>query len=387
MDSDVRKLVEAIHASPKRIALALTGGGTSAAGLLLALPGGSKTVLEVQVPYDSAPLVEYLGQRPAQFCSLETACLLAERAYERATWLAPGQTIIGIGCTASLATDRPKKGDHRFHVGTRSAVELKCHSLTLQKGARDRETEENLLAVVLLNALAQAVGTDTQLKPPLLPGETIQLTSELRADQIEALAAGALTSLCIEPDGRTRPDSALPALLVSGAFNPLHEGHRGLAATAERLTGRTAAFELSVLNVDKQPLTAPELRRRAQQFQWRSPLWLTRAATFIEKASLFPGSTFVVGADTAERIVAPRYYQDSNDRVNAALEHIRSRNCRFLVAGRVDKDQRFLKVGHLDIPSGFKSLFDEIAEEHFRRDVSATELRRQGQRALLGGED
>src|SRR5437016_12595489 len=112
-----RELIEALHReSPYQYVLALAGGGTGAAAQLLNVPGGSRTLLEVAVPYGQQALSEFLGRVPEQFCSAATSLTLARRALERARWLAAGLPVAGVGCTASLATDRPKKGDHRFHV-------------------------------------------------------------------------------------------------------------------------------------------------------------------------------------------------------------------------------------------------------------------------------
>src|SRR5262245_23141778 len=120
MDPALRQLIEALHQSPFQCVLALTGGGASAASLLLSVPGGSRTVLEVVVPYHDQASAEYLGQRPVNYCSAEVAAGLADRAFERAAWLAPRELVAGVGCTASLATDRPKRGDHRFYLALRT---------------------------------------------------------------------------------------------------------------------------------------------------------------------------------------------------------------------------------------------------------------------------
>src|SRR5208282_3305586 len=145
MDAATRHLIELIHATPHRCVLALAGGGTGAAADLLGVPGGSRTILEVTVPYHTEALTEYLGRQPEQFCSAATAQNLAARAYERAGWLAPGEAILGIGCTASLATDRPKRGDHRFHVAVHSARGQAVYSLVLVKDSRERAEEEAVL--------------------------------------------------------------------------------------------------------------------------------------------------------------------------------------------------------------------------------------------------
>src|SRR5438067_1229604 len=113
MDDATRSLIEALHAAPYQYALAMTGGGAQAAAHLLNVPGGSRTVLEVLVPYHGQALADFLGGEPEQSCSAETSRAMARRAYERARRLAPSAGVAGVGCTASLVSDRPKRGDHR----------------------------------------------------------------------------------------------------------------------------------------------------------------------------------------------------------------------------------------------------------------------------------
>src|SRR5262249_15112733 len=122
MDPELHLLIQALHASARRYALVMTGGGAQAAALLLNVPGASRTILEVSVPYHEAALCSYLGRAPEQYCSPETARELARRAYERAGSFDPSSQVAGVGCTASLTTDRPKRGDHRFHLALHDAL-------------------------------------------------------------------------------------------------------------------------------------------------------------------------------------------------------------------------------------------------------------------------
>jgi nicotinamide mononucleotide (NMN) deamidase PncC len=373
----IDRLIEALHHAGRPGVLAVTGGGAAAAGRLLTVPGASRSILEVIVPYHEQALSDFLGHRPEQFCSAETTRAMAVRAWERAQWLAPAQAVIGLGCTASLATDRPKRGDHRFHVAVHTGTQTTTYSLTLSKGARDRQGEEAVLDAVLLNALAEACGLEQRLDVPLLPGEAVQTERQPAPDPLAAFLRGEVPTVCVEVDGWVRADAPRPALLLPGSFNPLHRGHRELAAVAERRTGRATAFELSVTNVDKPPLPAEEVRRRVAQFTWYAPLWLTRAPMFAEKARLFPGTAFVIGADTAVRLVAPRYYQDSPLLMAAALKQIREQGCRFLVAGRCDAAGRFVTLADLPMPAEFRDLFEGIPEAEFHLDLSSTQLREQ----------
>src|SRR5262249_12662914 len=142
-----------------------------------------------------------------------------------------------------------------------------------------------------------------------------------------------------------------------------------------RRTGRPVAFELSVLNAEKGLISTAELRRRVGQFGSQGHVWLTRSASFAEKARLFRGATFVVGADTAARGVQTRFYAESVERMREAMGAIRAAECRFLVAGRIDGDGRFVGLEQLAIPTEFGDLFEGLTADEFRADVSSTHLR------------
>lgn len=184
---------------------------------------------------------------------------------------------------------------------------------------------------------------------------------------LDEFLAERLPTLC------TAPTTARPTILLPGSFNPLHAAHCQLAEIASARLGQPAAFELSIANVDKPPLDRAELERRLRQFTDRVPVWLTRAPTFVEKARLFPGVVFVVGADTAARLLSPRYYHDAN--LDAALDELRAHGCRFLVAGRVAAHGTFLGLDDLSVPPAQRTLFDALPPDVFRMDLSSTQLR------------
>jgi hypothetical protein len=156
-----------------------------------------------------------------------------------------------------------------------------------------------------------------------------------------------------------------PVLLLPGSFNPFHSGHEAMAEAAAALLTATdgrpysIVFELSLSNVDKPDLAQGVVEERLRQFvdllttegpsggpplppppaatgvsgrRW--PVVLTRAPRFVEKAALFPGCAFVVGYDTAARLVDAKYYGDDEATMLLALGALVRAGTRFVVAGR-----------------------------------------------------
>lgn len=187
------------------------------------------------------------------------------------------------------------------------------------------------------------------------------------------LLAGDIATLTLTPDGAARAGDPPEGLILSGAFNPLHAGHEGMAAAATRLTGLPASFELAVVNADKGALAAGEIARRAAQFAGRHIITLSREPLFVQKAELYPGRAFVLGYDTAARLLDPRYYGGERAML-AALAAVAAHGCRFIVAGRL-AGGRFRTLAELPVPPAFDQLFTPIPEALFRADISSTALR------------
>jgi len=376
-DAAWRKLVSALHASGRKAAIAITGGGSGAIGELLRVPGGSRLLIEAQVPYDEQALATFLGFAPAQASSSDTAIAMARTARARAAALAPaGTDLVGLGATAALVSDRPRKGTHRCHIAFANSARIAHCTCVLAKGRRDRAAEEDLVSRVIILWLARACGIAAPSPHSLLDADEHFAETEVAAvDPIDQLLAGGLDHVVIQPDGQIMLSAPRPVVLFPGSFNPLHQGHERLARVAEEHRQQPLAFEISVINVDKPPLEGETVRYRLAQFAWKAPVVLTRAPTFLEKVRLFPGTTFVIGADTADRLVAPRYYGDDQDRMHSALEEIANSGANFLVAVRIDAAGRVRTLNDISVPWRYADLFIEIPEHRFRLDTSSSEIR------------
>jgi nicotinic acid mononucleotide adenylyltransferase len=376
-DAAWQQLISALHASGRKAALAITGGGSGAVGELLRVPGGSRLLIEAQVPYDERALATFLGSVPAQACSSDTAIAMAQSARARAARLVPaGTDLVGLGATAALVSDRPRRGEHRFHIALANAASIAHCTCVLAKGRRDRGAEEDLVSRAIVLWLARACGIAAPSPRSVLDADEHYTETVVAAvDRIDQLLAGEHDRVTVQPDGQMMLSAPQPFVLFPGSFNPMHEGHVLLARVAEELRQQPLAFEISVANVDKPTLAGETVRHRLAQFAWKSPVELTRAPTFLDKSRLFPSTTFVIGADTAERLVAPKYYGDDELRMHVALEEIANTGSSFLVAVRIDAVGRVRALNDIPVPRRYADLFTEIPEHRFRVDTSSSEIR------------
>ena len=375
--------VEGILAAGRPLAVAVTGGGSRGISWLLNHPGASRVVVEAQVPYLGEAVADYLGRPGPHRVREETARLLAVRARRRALRLSRNGGAVGAGATAALATDRVRKGRDRAFVCTRGPCRYSFASLRFDAGASDRLSQEEVLSAVLVDRCAGAAeALEEGESGPVLPSWVRVEGSAAAVDEsLEALLDGRLEAVEMDaPGGPGRPPTAAErAILVAGSFNPFHTGHAGLAAAAERRSGRRACFELSVENVDKSPLAYREIMDRTAQPRGGRSLLLTREPTFLGKARIFPGCWFAIGFDTAVRLLEPRYYTGEAQGMEGALRELRHLGTRFLVSGR-NWEGGYRGLSDLRVPGDFADLLEEIPESDFRLDVSSTQLREKGAR-------
>jgi nicotinamide mononucleotide (NMN) deamidase PncC len=366
----LQALIERIHTAGRPFVIAVTGGGSGAISSLLEVPGASASVLEAIVPYAATALADWLGGTPDHYCSERTARAMAMAAFERARQLSDIDlsALRGIGATASLASNRPKRGAHRIHVAWQSAEMTVVVACTFPSEG-DRADEEQWSQQLILSMVAEACGV--QPSSPTSPAGFEVTRREQRAPrEWSDLLLRRGNSVAVVPPGT---EAASPMVLFPGAFNPLHKGHTRMAEVAAERCGRPVTFELSVTNVDKRPLDFVDIADRLSQFPNERVL-LTRAPTFVEKAEIAPGCVFVVGIDTLVRIGDPVYYHNDPAKRDAAVAAIRNQGCRFLVFGRA-VDGPFSHLSNFDLPLALRELCDEVREAEFRDDISSTQLR------------
>lgn len=356
-------------------------------------------MLDVRIPYSCESLEELVPssvRKETSYASERMAIELSKSAYRKAACLSSfGTPVMGVGITCALATDRMRRGDDKIFVSVYGPKNrLQTYSLILEKGSRSRLEEDILASDLALKAIAREMGIVDD------PQELLQtcdirshdviesnthfilgndIEKDIVSDAVERLAGGFAETVEFS-GGYVYVNAPRPnRMYLPGSFNPLHEGHKKLLQAAEaRYPGKEGAFELSIMNADKGMLTHEEIVHRVKQFTaQRLPVVLTKAPLFTTKSELFPGSTFVVGYDTATRLVQQRYYGSEADMI-VQFAKLAQLQCNFIVAGRVERSTgRYFTLDDVEIPDILDNLanFLPLSPDEFRVDISSTEIR------------
>ncbi|XP_039034924.1 uncharacterized protein LOC120171262 isoform X1 [Hibiscus syriacus] len=114
----------------------------------------------------------------------------------------------------------------------------------------------------------------------------------------------ALRFICLQAYGncfaQTDKSNGDRKIILSGSFNPLHDGHLKLLEVATSICGDGyPCFELSAINADKPPLSVLQIKERVMQFK-----------------------------------KLPKYYDGSYHRMIETLSGCKRTGCIFIVAGR-----------------------------------------------------
>lgn len=184
-----------------------------------------------------------------------------------------------------------------------------------------------------------------------------------------------ITPLLIMPDGREEDWRLLNSkdiLLYPGSYNPLHQGHINIAKEAkEHKQGKdkTVVFQIDLVHPFKGNISEEEALKRATQFEWKAPILITSGQfTYLQKATLLPGVTFILGADALKNLLKPEQYPFIIYRLLTIFYNLQ---VKFLVADR-KTDDVILTVDDFPDIEDFRDIFFRLP---IAEDISSTELR------------
>lgn len=346
-----------LHASNWSGVCYLTGGGSLLISELLCEPGASATLLNAGIPYSYEALAQLLGHAPTQACSEVTARSIAMRAFTDAQKFETDSDLFGLGITASLSTNRSKRGQIRAYIALQT-LSLTQVTLVEFPNANTRHEQEALLANVAYGKLCWGLGLTSDPFPTYTTQIATACASRQRLYGSEPIVLG------------VRSQAHLP-----GAFNPVHSGHRRMHGLAQEILGCEVQYELSIKNADKLPLDYFDLNQRIDQFG-PGELVLTNLPYFYLKAKHLrrnQGVTFVVGIDTFARILEPKFYE-GDVRLGDAIQYFVTSKTKFLVFGRT-VENKFMTLDDLSVPESLLPQCRQVEHSQFQCDLASSTLR------------
>lgn len=353
-----------------RIHVSAAGAGAGIQSRLWGIPGASQFLEGATFPYSKEGMTRFLGYCPEKFVSQRTAIDMAISAYLLASNGDPSITPIGLGLTASVATLKEHRGEHKVCVAAITRTQALYAEVVLPKGTGNdaRGLDGRFSDEVALEVLLKSAGVELNLP-------------SWQATQIQDVMPEARASFFERPffrrDGtRLQAPVSQGLTMFPGAFNPPHEGHfynadESVVFQITANTPRTVPQGVDEASVPhKAPLALGDMLDRLYWLRGkRDSLFLENSGTFLEKARQFPGTLFIIGSDTMSRILDPKWGHE----VAPTLQEFHQLGVRFRVSMRNYDNHREILEG-ARVPERFWPMFQELPPSPYAT-LSSTKVR------------
>lgn len=348
------------------IHLITTGGGAGLQQQLWETPGSSSYLSGCHFPYAMEEQEELLGFMPERFVSEENAIDLASAAYMKA-YRFGGKNPIGIGLTASVASEKIHRSDHRVFVCAISNDSVKIFHYTFDKRVGKEHRVQD--------------GKDCDVFGSWMIQDAAKIISYTNATDATELARKRFFERpFFVANGKrfaTLPKNKNFALMP-GAYNPPHEGHFSTAQNVLEAYNQTVAYEITAEPPHKEALSVQSLLQRAKLLQGHDRLFTKSNPLYLDKALAYPGVPLVMGADAMVRMLDPKWGINPHD-LFVKFDRLQTK---LLISGRLIGD-KFVTCDDIlaDLKEKDYNLW-HIASHVMchvdgRVDISSTELRSQ----------
>jgi hypothetical protein len=300
-----------------------TGAGAGIQKWLWEVPGSSSFLVGAQFPYATRETDELLTFKPeAGYASDETALDLAMVAYQHAFAVdTPEIEPVGLGLTASVASVRAHRSEHRVHVACMTRHVTLARTFVLPKGAGvDARLHDGAQADRLAMRMIKAA---LDYQPGVLPAIQTEWVRECAVADEQAKARFFLRP--VFDRGRRKALAEVNGFgkrpLFPGAFNPVHKGHEEMADLITQSGHGEPVFTVCASAPNKLPVSVQDMLERAKGMRHRSALFTDGDPMYIDKARRFPGRGLVIGADAFARLFEPKWGLDTTA-VLTEMQHL-----------------------------------------------------------------
>lgn len=338
-----------------------TGAGAGFIQQLWEVPGSSAYLSGYSFPYAQEEQIELLGFTPEHYCNEDAAVDLASAAYMKA-YRFGGKKPIGIGLTASVASEKEHRGDHRVFCCVMTDELVRTYHYNLIKGVGDvvRKLDGASCDDTMFHMLSDVVGLHHKVLC-------------MSATDAQHIAAQRFWLRPFFHTNGTRDNGSLIGKqgLMAGNFNPPHEGHLGMANAFRDQTGWEAVFEVSTDPPHKDAMVVQDMLKRAKMLQGHERIFTRGTAKYIEKSKRFQGHPIIMGGDAGLRLFDPKWGIDPTEVMLA----FNNNDNKVYVADRMVDGKL---IGDIELAKMARQLnlgWDPFYHLNGQWDISSTELR------------
>ena len=347
-----------------------TGAGANIQNELWSVPGSSAYLSGSSFPYAPEEQEETLGFMPDHFCSEIASVDLAMAAYMKAYKFA-GKKPVGLGLTASVASEKIHKGDHRIYATIITDDRVHSFETVLKKGsgAVIRKLDGSIADDLAFFMLVDALGVSP------FNSECTAIDFRTYKDNTELARSRFFERPYFSANGKRSaqlPNSKHWALM-SGAYNPPHEGHFGIANQVWEDFAHKTVFEITAEPPHKDGLSIQEMLKRAKSLKGYDALFTRKEPFYLDKARKFPGMPLVMGADAMLRMLDPKWGLN----IIEMFKEFKRLGTKLYVSGRSVNGERTSNEDILEtVSSELAPLYVELTETiNGHWDFSSTEIR------------
>lgn len=395
------KLIDDLKSSNASLYICCTGGGSGIQDILWQEPGTSSFLVGASFPYSKEEFNSFIGfNKKEKYFSQKGAIELAMASYVKAREYCiqnPGKdNPIGIGLSAACTTDRDRKGFNGVFVATVNKFGIKTAFVGFPSTHLDidiqrkysRKDDGIFVDNIAKAAIADSIGKVLYIGHIYNTEELIGNYQKINERWISLVMKDFFPQearelffehpyYCSSGIKSETPIFLGQTIFQPGSYNPIHDGHRDIWWKTTNLTHVYPKYMITCDSVHKKALSVSEMLDRVAMIRLErfgiyknvSVLFTQNDPLFIDKAKKFPNCSFVIGYDTAERMLDPKWGPE----IIPMLHEFRRYGTKFYICGRIINGE-LKTIRDLSYPSYFSDIFIEVPGTG--TDHSSTEIRK-----------